>query len=187
MGTDHVHRVCTYKEAEASIRAQDVIYVNDCFCRTPAKEDKTSFVYCGHPTENCMGFYRPDEKEHPYPFKEISQEAALKLFEDWKDQGNFFRFMEDEKWVCFCCSCGCLWFRDKEGNRVKDPCDKSAYIERTDANQCVPCGLCVDACAWGARALKDDEMVVEPSLCYGCSACESCCPNEAISMAPREK
>ena len=29
MGSDHFHRICTYKEAEEAIRKNEAIYVND--------------------------------------------------------------------------------------------------------------------------------------------------------------
>ena len=117
MGVDHKHRVCTFQEAEDAIRANEKIYVNDCFCRGPAREGKTAWEYCGHTVETCMGFHPPGDDDPPYSFREISREEALGLFEDWKKQGHFFRFMEDANWVCFCCPCGCAFFRDKEGKQ----------------------------------------------------------------------
>ena len=107
MGTDHKHRICTYEEAEDALRAHDRIYVNDCFCRGPAKKGKTKWEYCGHAIENCMGFYEPSSDDQQYDYREITQKEALEKYEDWKKQGNLFRFMEDDQWICFCCSCGC--------------------------------------------------------------------------------
>jgi len=185
VGTDHVHRVCTYEEAEKAIRAHDEIFLNDCFCRTPAKEGKTPWEYCGHPVETCMGFHRPNGEDPQYEYQVIGRERALEMFEGWKEQGRLFRFMEDEEWICFCCACGCQWFRDKEGNLRQDPSDKSPYIEETDLDLCNLCGDCVDVCAYDARSIEDDAMVVVAEQCYGCSACEHACPEDAIDMRPR--
>ncbi|OGL47056.1 MAG: hypothetical protein A2161_20085 [Candidatus Schekmanbacteria bacterium RBG_13_48_7] len=185
MGTDHIHRVCTYEEAETAIRQHSVIYLNNCFCRTPAKEGKTPWSYCGHAIENCMGFHKPKEEDSPYIYREINREESLKLFEDWKKQGNFFRFMENDEWICFCCGCGCGWFRDKEGNKVIDQCLKSSFIEKTNIEKCTLCGDCVPVCAFQARSVENNEMAVQTSLCYGCSACEYACSEKAIVMVPR--
>lgn len=185
MGADHTHRVCTYQEAEEAIRGHEKIYVNDCFCRAPAKAGERPWGYCGHTIETCMGFREPKPEGEQYGYREISQEEALGLFENWKSQGNLFRFVEDGDWLCFCCSCGCEWFRDKEGNRVHDTCEKSPYTESTNADSCTVCGECVDACAYNARSIKDEEMIVDASMCYGCSACEHVCPENAIQMVPR--
>jgi ferredoxin len=184
MGTEHNHRICTFKEAEEAIRAHETIYVTDCFCRTPAKEGKTPWEYCGHRIDVCMGFHKPGEEES-YTSREISQKEAIERFEDWKNQGNFFRFMEDDQWICYCCGCGCDWFRDEEGNKKQDSCEKSPFSEHTDLEKCNACGVCVDICAFDARSIRDDFIVVDASNCYGCSACEYVCPENAVSMGLR--
>ncbi|MHC4470006.1 MAG: ATP-binding protein [Planctomycetota bacterium] len=185
MGTDHEHRVATYAEAEAAIRSHDIVYLNACFCREPAKEGKAPYPYCGHAIDTCMGFHErlPDWPE--YDYREISQAEALAIFRDWKEAGRIFRFMEDESWICCCCACGCGWFFDKEGNRQRDPCKKSPVIESTDTEACQLCGDCVEVCAWDARALENHSLVVNAEDCYGCSACEPVCPESAIAMVPR--
>jgi ferredoxin len=184
MGSDHQHRICTYREAEETIRSKEAFYVNDCFCRGPAKAGEAKWDYCGCPIEVCMGFYKPPE-ESGIAATEIPQEHALELFEDWKKRGNLFRFMEDDSWICFCCKCGCGFFRDEDGNLKQDSCDKSAYIEKTDMDKCNLCGLCIDSCAYGARSISGDKMLIEPEKCWGCSACEFICPEDAITMAAR--
>ena len=186
MGSDHKHRVCTFQEAEDAIRRNEKIYVNDCFCRGPAREGKAAWEYCGHTVDTCMGFHPPRDDDPQFSSKEIGREEALSLFEDWKKQGHFFRFMEDESWICFCCPCGCGFFRDEEGKRVEDPCDKSLHIENTDADTCNLCGECVDVCSYDARAIDHGMMKVMREKCYGCSACEYVCQENAITMVPRE-
>ena len=185
MGTDHKHRICTYEEAEEALRAHERIYVNDCFCRGPAKRGETNWKYCGHTIDNCMGFYEPSCDNLQYTYREITQKEALEKYEAWKNQGNLFRFMEDDQWICFCCSCGCDWFRDKEGNIIKDTCDKSPFIEKTDLDLCNLCGDCIDICAYDVRSINDDTMIVKPENCYGCSACVYVCEEDAITMEPR--
>jgi NAD-dependent dihydropyrimidine dehydrogenase PreA subunit len=185
MGSDHKHRVCTFKEAEDAIKANEKIYINDCFCRGPARDGNAAWEYCGHAVETCMGFHPPGGDDPPYSFREINQEEALGLFENWKNQGHFFRFMENESWICFCCRCGCGFFRDKEGNQVEDSCDKGSHIEKTNSDTCNLCGKCVDVCSYDARAVEDDVMKTVSVKCYGCSACEFVCPEEAITMVPR--
>jgi MinD superfamily P-loop ATPase len=93
--------------------------------------------------------------------------------------------MEDEEWICCCCRCGCMWFRDEDGQIAQDRCLKAPYLERTDHDACNLCGDCVPVCAFGARAVVDDEMRVDPEECYGCSACEHVCAENAISMVAR--
>jgi len=185
MGTDHEHRLCTFEEAEKAIRNHVNFYVNECFCRGPAKAGKLPWDYCGHEVSNCMGFREPSGEEAGFEFVRISRQEALIKFETWKRQGNFFRFMEDEDWLCFCCSCGCGFFRDKDGQKVKDSCEKAPFIEKTDLDKCTLCGDCIDVCSFDARSINDEKMLVDGENCYGCSACEYACPAGAITMIPR--
>jgi len=186
MGNNPKDRVCTHQEVEDVLRAHEVFYLNDCFCRGPAKAGKEAWEYCGHSIDTCMGVRRPDPKEADFEYREISREEALRKFHDWRNQGHFFRTMEEEGWICFCCACGCGWFRDKEGNLVDDTCTKSPFIERTDLDPCVLCGACVEVCAYRARELGDDELIVDPARCFGCSSCEFACPEDAVTMVARE-
>ena len=185
MGRDHEHRICTYEEAEHAIRAQEVIHVNACFCRKPAQDGETSWDYCGHSIDTCIGFDRSAIEEFEVDFREITQKVALDKLGSWRKQGHLFRFMEDERWLCLCCTCGCQWFRDEEGDRVPDTCDPSPYVESTDLQRCTVCGECVRVCPTGARAIGEEALSVDSDKCYGCSACEYACPEEAVSMTAR--
>ncbi len=184
MGSDHFHRICTYKEAEEAIRKNEAIYVNDCFCRGPAKAGEAKWEYCGCPVEVCMGFHPPKE-DWDFTSRKISKDEALAMYKEWKNLGNLFRFMEDEEWVCFCCSCGCGFFRDEEGKKVRDTGEKSPFIEKTDLDKCNLCGMCIDVCAYEARSIDDGKMIVVSDNCAGCSACEYACTEDAISMIAR--
>ena len=46
---------------------------------------------------------------------------------------------------------------------------------------CSFCGLCVEACPYGARVMNHDTRVadVDPALCHGCGLCAVACPNKA--------
>lgn len=49
-------------------------------------------------------------------------------------------------------------------------------------DECVGCGVCVDACPNGAISMVGDVAVVNPDMCIDCEACVNECPNGAISM-----
>ena len=49
-------------------------------------------------------------------------------------------------------------------------------------DECVGCGVCVDACPNEAIKMVDDIAVIEADLCIDCEACVGECPNSAISM-----
>jgi heterodisulfide reductase subunit A len=59
-----------------------------------------------------------------------------------------------------------------------------AVISEVDRRRCSCCGLCVEACPFGARSLDEEEhyAVVEETLCQGCGMCVAVCPNDAAKL-----
>ena len=55
----------------------------------------------------------------------------------------------------------------------------TAFVNK---DECVGCGVCVDACPNGAIKMDGDKAVVDADACIDCEACVSACPNSAISM-----
>ncbi len=55
-----------------------------------------------------------------------------------------------------------------------------SYVER-DAELCLDCGLCADACRPGALTIEHGGLVEDRSLCNNCGMCVGVCPVDAIS------
>ena len=52
---------------------------------------------------------------------------------------------------------------------------------RIDPDACDLCGLCVEACEFGALARAGEKILVFDELCHGCGVCRRVCPRDAIS------
>ncbi|MCK4994846.1 MAG: RnfABCDGE type electron transport complex subunit B [Candidatus Omnitrophica bacterium] len=53
---------------------------------------------------------------------------------------------------------------------------------------CLGLGTCVEACAFGAIVMTEDDIpVVNPELCVGCLKCVEACPRDIIYMLDRKK
>ncbi len=48
-----------------------------------------------------------------------------------------------------------------------------------DLEQCVKCGICIDACRFGAIS---PDFVIDPFMCEGCGACFALCPHCAVDF-----
>jgi len=64
--------------------------------------------------------------------------------------------------------------------RLVTPDVVSKVVER----RCSGCGLCVEACPYGARVFDEERMiaVVKEALCQGCGVCSGLCPNGAAIL-----
>ncbi len=50
--------------------------------------------------------------------------------------------------------------------------------------ECIQCGACESECPEGAISLKDDgNYVIDPALCQDCGACADVCPTGAVGPA----
>lgn len=58
-------------------------------------------------------------------------------------------------------------------------------LPQADPLRCTHCGLCSQACRYGAIASLPNRTVVFAELCHACGGCLLACPAEAIQEVPR--
>ena len=81
--------------------------------------------------------------------------------------------------ICFCCDDCCGFFLN-----LREKCDKGAYIQMTELDECTQCGACTAVCYFNARSM-DDELIIDEDNCYGCGLCVDVCPGGCIQMVLR--
>ena len=60
----------------------------------------------------------------------------------------------------------------------------SLLVPRIDESKCNLCRECVDFCAYNARALAGEKVMVFDERCHSCGGCSLLCPEDAVSEEP---
>lgn len=55
-----------------------------------------------------------------------------------------------------------------------------------EAEECIACGACIDACPTGVLELNDVATVADEDSCIACAACQDACPTGAITEIVEE-
>lgn len=61
----------------------------------------------------------------------------------------------------------------------------SGYTAKIDNKKCIKCAKCYSECHFDAIRFVDNQYIIMPYLCEGCSLCSLLCPQEAVSLSER--
>ena len=162
-----------------------------CFCRK----------YYGGIDKMCCTILRPGGKELlknvPWdsPNKMVSQKEAKKILREFDKEGIYHAIFWAPAPIPFViCNCEypyCIALRLRFHYNTVDTCRKGEYIALVDSNKCTGCGgapSCQNKCTFGALKYSptNGRVSVNQMQCWGCGVCRQGCPNDAITLIPRE-
>lgn len=176
-GDLHLHFVCTLDEARIIAGNHKKYWVSNCNCREhrgPCKRSRMDVClqFAIHTAADGSGKHAVTKDEVNAIFAEAKEKHLVSR--PFRNKGR-----KGIDGICFCCDDCCGYFRG-----LHEPCDKGEFIEQTDADACIDCGVCAGVCHFGAR-VAEEPLKVDREKCYGCGLCVDVCAMKAITMVPR--
>lgn len=165
------------------------VAVYECYCRHNRQNP------C-RPTQVCMvvgkKFVDFVLEHHPETSRRLSKEEAVELLQAEHERGHlhsaWFKdaFMDRFYAICNCCKCCCGGIEAMKKYGIPMMAS-SGYVAQVDSSVCTACGICAEACPFGALSVNGATSVLDWEKCMGCGVCVEKCPNNALSLSRDEK
>ena len=174
-----------YESLIEIVKRAKSIGVQDCICR---KQKALIGDPCEHSLEVCMALAPMEGAfENSEIFRSLTTEEALQLLKACSEEGlvhSVSNTQEGNYYICNCCTCSCGFLRGMADLGMSNVMARSAFVNTVDADECIACGTCMEACPFDALTLED-VIVVNEQRCTGCGVCIHTCPTEALTLVRR--
>ena len=158
--------------------------LTNCVCRS-------RYQRCDNPLDVC---FLINDAADAYVARDLGWRVSLEEAEERLRQANerglvHLTIYNPDQYVyavCNCCSCCChdLQFLRLFGRG--DLIAHSEYVARTDPDECIHCGDCIERCVFEARVWEDGQMSYDADACYGCGLCVTTCPTDATVIERKD-
>ena len=164
-------------------RNPDHIVVLNCPCRASRPNPCLPLDVCliiGEPFASFVA------EHHPKRSRWITSEEAVEILRAEDERGHVHHaFFKDAMLgrfyaICNCCACCCGAMQAHQNGTPM--LASSGYVSRVDADWCVGCGICADACQFGALSVQDGTAIVDVAACMGCGVCVARCTEGAVAL-----
>ena len=166
----------------------DKFAVAHCPCRIQAGLMKRA---CDHPLEVCLKFddmaaYLIEQKLG----REIDRDAAREIVSSAAKAGlvHFVDNAADKvQHNCNCCGCACWNVGSIRRRKIpRDDLMAVYFLRKTNPDNCVGCGACIDICPVDAIEIVDDIACIDENWCIGCGVCATQCDFDALDIIYRK-
>jgi ferredoxin len=177
--------VLPYESAQTLVDSAHSWGVLDCVCRT---QKALIGQACQHPVDVCMILSSQEDAFANHPtIHAQSQAEAVATLKRAADAGLVHSVSNNQRdlwYICNCCTCSCGILRGMADLGIANVVARSSFINTVDADLCIACGECAEACPFHALEVDDMAHVLEIK-CTGCGVCVSVCPQGALALVRR--
>lgn len=186
----HFGQVIPIEDVEQVFDRAESITRLPCGCRfmSTGKTDKRYCFGLGLMPTALFGMY----PEASSSLEVLDKEEAMGAVQEYDEEGLVHSVWTGvSPYVMAICNCDrdCIPYKGYIEKRGVPSFFRAEYVGEVDWDLCSGCKECVSQCQFGAEFYSSalGKVYIDPTRCFGCGVCRAACPNEAISMVPREE
>jgi len=187
---EHFGQVLPIEDVERVIDMVDSVTRMPCGCRflTTGKADKRYCFGFGMDKRGILGQF-PDAASS---LEVLDKAEAKKVFRQYDEEGLMHSIWTGvTPYVLGICNCDrdCGAYKGYIEMRGTPNFFRAEYICRVNWDLCTGCKSCMSQCQFGAQFYSSAlaKVYIDPRRCFGCGVCRATCPNDAITLLPRQE
>ncbi len=182
-------QVLPIEDVEQVIQIVDSVTRMPCGCRfvTTGKADKRYCFGFGVDKLGILGKF-PDAASC---LEVLEKQEAMRILHDFDEEGlvhTIWTAITPYSFIICNCDRDCMSYKGYIEMRGSPRFFRAEYVCQTDWDLCTGCKSCMSQCQFGAVFYSSalSKVHIDPTRCFGCGVCRAVCPNDAITLVPRQ-